>query len=88
MRSLNEHFTKIKLIQETEDIYIKELSLMSRISKSALEKFTTDNNLDTMDLMQQVGQMKIELIDLVKAVSGTPNNKYYKEIIKKVSKVS
>lgn len=68
-----------------DDIYFKEIASLTNIRVNAIEKFITDNKLNAMDLMQMIGQGKIDKKDFITAVTGAPNNKYAKEIISKMN---
>jgi len=49
----------------------------------AVKSFIEDNNLDATALMMDVGQRKAPANELVTAIVGTPNNTYFKQIVKK-----
>tara|TARA_R110000737_G_scaffold338211_1_gene359041 strand:+ start:5866 stop:6882 length:1017 start_codon:yes stop_codon:yes gene_type:complete len=76
---------KKSLNESKDDMYYKEISSLTGVRTKAIEKFVIDNKLDAMELMQNIGQSKIDRKDLTTAITGTPNNKYAKEIISKMS---
>jgi len=71
-----------------DDMYYKEIAEMSGLRLSAIQNFAKEHKLDAMDFMQQVGQKKIDKKDLVSAIAGGNNNKYSKDIVKKVKQTN
>lgn len=66
----------------------KEISAKTGLRLQAVEKFLTDNNIDGLKLLTDLGHKKLKAIDLATAISGNPGNKYSKEIIRKYMKES
>lgn len=61
------------------DYIAKQTGLRS----TAVKKFVDDNDIDLTGLIMDVGQKKINPMDLVTAITGRPNNRYFKQIVTK-----
>jgi hypothetical protein len=63
--------------------FSKEIAIRTGLRQSAVDKFLSDNNIDDFELVQAIGRKKIKPIDVSTAISGSPNNKFAQELVKK-----
>ena len=75
---------KTKTMKSIKDLTIEQISSMTGVGKSGVERFSDENNLTESDLsniMQGLGRRMITASDFATAVSGNKDNQYAKEIV-------
>lgn len=79
---------EIYKLNENDSNYAKEIASLTGLSSRAVEKFIKTNNIDGLELTMAVGQNKPKGIrkDVMAAIVGKPNNKYFKDIVSTYSK--
>ena len=76
----------LREIVESNDLYVSEIAERTGLRKVSLKVWLDDNNIDDYELMQALGQKKLDPQDLVTAIVGNKNNSYFKDIVKKFKK--
>lgn len=70
------------LVESSEGSFIDEIARLTGLRKVAVSKWVTDNNIDSFELMQSLGQKKTNFMDMTSAVIGKSNNIYHKKLVK------
>lgn len=62
---------------------IESIARNAGIRPAAVESYITNNNLDAVKMAQDIGTKKLNIIDVITAVTGETHNRYSQEIISK-----
>lgn len=85
IESVDAHLREIeaaqKIIANQESIRGEIYNRFPAIRKSAIDSFITQNKLNPERLLSSIKSKKIVSGDLLTAIVGTPNNRYFKKVV-------
>ena len=70
------------LDESSDDTFIDAIAELTGLRKGAVSKWVSDNDIDSYELMQSIGQKKTNFMDMTTAIVGKPNNIYHKKLVK------
>ena len=65
-----------------------KIAPLTGLRVGAIQNFIDNNDIDARKLYNKIKRDKNLRKDLLTAIAGKPNNKYHKDVVKKISEVS